>query len=81
MIPVTYEPTEGVVVDVQDHAQWTGTILDWYTWMISSNLHGAEDPIIWMLRPHQGVETGQIWIRGFALKKRRMFHQRHPGRA
>jgi hypothetical protein len=25
MIPVTYEPMEGVDVDVQDHAQWIGT--------------------------------------------------------
>ena len=32
MILVTYEPTKGVVVDVQDHAQRTGTILDRYTW-------------------------------------------------
>jgi hypothetical protein len=32
MIPMTYEPTEGVVVDVQDHARWTGTILDRYIW-------------------------------------------------
>jgi hypothetical protein len=32
MIPVTYEPMEGVVVDVQDHAQRTGTMLDRYTW-------------------------------------------------
>ena len=28
MIPVTYEPMEDVAVDVQDHAQWIGTILD-----------------------------------------------------
>jgi hypothetical protein len=27
--------------------------------MISLDLHGAEEPIIWMLRPHQGAETGQ----------------------
>jgi hypothetical protein len=25
MIPRTDEPMEGVVFDVQDHAQWTGT--------------------------------------------------------
>jgi hypothetical protein len=31
MIPVTYEPMEGVDVDVQDHAQWIGTTLDRYT--------------------------------------------------
>ena len=55
MIPVTDEPMEGVAFDVQDHARrtgaiWTGT----HGEMISSDLHGAEDPIRWMLRPHQG---------------------------
>jgi hypothetical protein len=82
MIPVTYEPTEGVVVDVQDHARWTVTIwTNTHGEMISLDLHGAEEPIIWMLRPHQVVEIGLIWIRGFAPEKSRMFHQRHPGRA
>jgi hypothetical protein len=60
MIPVTDEPMEGVAVDVQDHARRTGTI--WtgtHGEMISSDLHGAEEPIRWMLRPHQGAETGQ----------------------
>jgi hypothetical protein len=45
MIPVTYEPMEGVSVDVQDHTRWTGTI--WtgtHGEMISSDLHGAESP-------------------------------------
>jgi hypothetical protein len=82
MIPVTYEPMEGVTVDVQDHTQRTGTI--WtgtHGEMISSDLHGAEEPIRWMLRPHQGAETGHRWIRGFAMEKRRTFYQRHPGRA
>jgi hypothetical protein len=55
MIPVTYEPLEGVVVDVQDHAWRTGT----HGEMISSDLHGVEEPTRWMLRPQQGVETGQ----------------------
>jgi hypothetical protein len=60
MIPVTYEPLEGVVVHVQDHARrtgtcWTGT----HGEMISSNRHGAKEPTRWMLRPQQGVETGQ----------------------
>jgi hypothetical protein len=55
MIPVTNEPMEGEVFDVQDHARRIGT-----TWtsthgeMISSDLHGAEEPIRWLLRPHQG---------------------------
>jgi hypothetical protein len=69
MIPVTDEPMEGVAVDVQGHARQTGTI--WtgtHGEMISSDLHGAEEPIRWMLRPHQGAETGQRWIRGFAPK-------------
>ena len=59
MIPMIDEPKEGVAVDVQDHARRTGTI--WTSTrgeMISSDLHGAEEPIRWMLRPHQGAETG-----------------------
>jgi hypothetical protein len=50
MIPVTDEPMEGVAFDVQDHTRWTGTI--WtgtHGEMISSDLHGAEEPIRWML--------------------------------
>ena len=55
MIPVTNEPMEGEVFDVQDHARrtctiWTGT----HGEMISSDLHGAEEPIGWLLGPHQG---------------------------
>jgi hypothetical protein len=78
MILVTDEPMEGVSFDVQDHARRTGTI--WtgtHVEMISLDLHGAEEPTRWMLRPHKGVETRQRWIRGFASKKR-TFHQRHP---
>jgi hypothetical protein len=71
MIPVTDEPMEGVAFDVQDHARrtgniWTGT----HGEMISSDLHGAEEPTRWMLRPHQGAETGQILIRGLHLRGR-----------
>jgi hypothetical protein len=55
MIPVTYNPIEGVAIDVQDHARQTGT----HGEMISSNLHGIEEPTRWMLRPQQGAETGQ----------------------
>jgi hypothetical protein len=80
MIPVTDEPMEGVYFDVQDHARWTGTI--WtgrHGEMTSSDLHGAEDPTRWMLRPHQGAEIGWIWIRAFSLEKKRMFHQGHFG--
>ena len=55
MIPVTNEPMEGEVFDVQDHARQTGT--SWtgtHGEMISSDLHGAEEPIRWLLGPHQG---------------------------
>jgi hypothetical protein len=54
MIPVTNEPMEGEVFDVQDHARWTGT--SWtgtHGEMISSALHGVEEPIRWFLGPHQ----------------------------
>jgi hypothetical protein len=58
MIPVADEPMEGVAFDVQDHARQTSTIwTSTHGEMISSGLHGAEEPIRWMLRPHQGAET------------------------
>jgi hypothetical protein len=44
---------------------WTGT----HGEMISSDLHGAEEPTRWMLRPHQGAVTGQRWSE--ALHRRR----------
>jgi hypothetical protein len=82
MIPVTNEPMEGVVFDVQGHTRWTGTI--WtgtHREMISSDLHGAEEPIRWLLRPcHRGRDM-TVFDRGFAPEKKRMFHQRHFGRA
>jgi hypothetical protein len=82
MIPVTDEPMEGVAFDVQDHARRTGAIwIGAHGEMISSNLHGVEEPIRWMLRPHKGAETRQGWTRGFAPEKKRTFHQRHFGRA
>ena len=53
MIPVINEPMEGVVFDVQDHARRTGTSwTDTHGEMISSDLHGAEKPIRWLLGPH-----------------------------
>jgi hypothetical protein len=82
MIQVTDEPMEGVVFDVQDHARWIGTI--WtgtHGEMISSDLHGAEEPIRWLLTPHQGGRDRTVFDRGFALEKKRTFHQRHFGRA
>jgi hypothetical protein len=81
MIPMTDEPMEGIDFDVSDHARWTGT-----TWtgthgeMTSSDLHGAEEPTRWMLRPHQGEEIEQSLIRGFAPERKRTYHQRHFGR-
>jgi hypothetical protein len=69
MIPVTDEPMKGVAVDVQDHARRTCTIwIGTHGEVISSDLHGAEEPIRWVLRPHQGAETRWRWIRGFALE-------------
>jgi hypothetical protein len=44
---------------------WTGT----HGEMISSDLHGAEEPTRWMLRPQQGAETGH-----------RGLHRREGGR-
>ena len=53
MIHVTNEPMEGEVFDVQDHAWWTGTkSTSTHGEMISSDLHGAEEPILWLLGPH-----------------------------
>ena len=54
MIPMTNEPMEGEVFDVQDHARRTGTTCTTHEEMISPNLHGAEEPIRWLLGPHQG---------------------------
>jgi hypothetical protein len=46
MIPVTNEPMEGEIFYVQDHARWTGTSwTDTHGEMISSDLHGDEEPI------------------------------------
>jgi hypothetical protein len=50
MIPRTNEPMEGEVFDVQepcptDRYRWIGT----HGEMISSDLHGAEEPIRWLL--------------------------------
>jgi hypothetical protein len=58
MIPVTDEPMEGVAFDVQDHTRRTSTIwIGTHGEMISSDLHGVEDPTSWMLRPHQRGKT------------------------
>jgi hypothetical protein len=81
MIPVTNEPMEGIVFDVQDHAQWTGTIwTNTHGEMNSPDLHGDEEPIRWFLRPHQRGRNRTLFDQGFALEKKRTFHQRHCGR-
>jgi hypothetical protein len=80
MIPVTNEPMEGEVFNVQDHARRTGT-----TWtgthgeMISSDLHGAEEPIRWLLRPRQRGRDRTMLDRGFSPEKKRTFDQGHFG--
>jgi hypothetical protein len=76
MIPRTNEPMEGEVFDVQDHTRrtgtrWTGT----HGEMISSDLHGAEEPIRWLLGPHQGRDRTVI-DRAFVQK--RTFSSRTP---
>jgi hypothetical protein len=82
MIPVTNEPMEGVDFDVQDHARrigtiWTGT----HGEMIRSDLHGAEEPTRWMLRNPSGGRDRMVVDQGFTPENKRMFHQRHFGRA
>jgi hypothetical protein len=49
--------------------------------MISSYLHGVEEPIKWLLRPCQRGRDGTVFDRGFAPEKKRTFHQRHFGRS
>jgi hypothetical protein len=45
------------------------------------DLHGAEEPIRWSLRPCQRGRDRTVFDRGFAPEKKRTFHQRHFGRA
>jgi hypothetical protein len=76
MTPRTNEPMEGEVFDVQDHARrtgtkWTGT----HGEMISSDLYGAEEPIRWLLGPHQGQRQDSDW--SSLCTRGRHFH---PGR-
>jgi hypothetical protein len=47
---------------------WTGT----HGEMISSDLHGVEEPIRWMLRPHQGERQDRDGLG--ALHQRRRGH-------
>jgi hypothetical protein len=61
MIPVTNEPMEGEFFDVQDHARRTCTSrTGTHGEMISSDLHGAEEPIRWLLGPHQGQKQDSV---------------------
>jgi len=62
MIFLTNEPMEGEFFDVQDHVRrtgtsWTGT----HGEMISSNLHGDEEPIRWFLGPYRGQRQDSDW--------------------
>jgi len=62
MIPRTNEPMEGEAFDVQDDARRTGT--KWTSThgeMISSDLHGAEETIRWLLGPHQEQRQDSDW--------------------
>jgi hypothetical protein len=71
MILVTDEAMEGIAFDVQDHARRTGSIwTNTHGEMIILDLHGAEEPTKWMLRPHQGAETRQWLIRVSHLRRR-----------
>jgi hypothetical protein len=82
IIPATNEPMEGIVFDVQDHARWTGT--NWtgtHGEMISSDLHGTEEPIRWFLRPRQRGRDETMFDWGFTPEKKRTFYQRHFGKA
>jgi len=56
-----------------DRYQWTGTHGD----MISSDLHGAEEPIRWLL---DGRDRTTLWW-ATAREGRRTFHPGHFGRA
>ena len=63
LIPMTNEPMEGEVFDVQDHARQTGTKrTGTHGEMISSDLHGAKEPIRWLLEPHQGQRQDSDWM-------------------
>jgi hypothetical protein len=80
MIPVNNEPMEGVFFDVRDHARWIGTIwTDTHGEMISSDLHVAEEPIRWLLRPHQSGRDETVFDQGFSPEKKGTFHQGHFG--
>jgi hypothetical protein len=77
MIPVTNEPMEGKVFDVQDHARRTSTSwTDTHGEMISLDLHGAEDPIRWLLGPYQGQRQDSDWS---SLCTREEGERFHPG--
>jgi hypothetical protein len=79
MIPRTNEPMEGEVFDVQDHARRTGTKwIGTHGEMISSDLHGAEEPIRWLLGPHQGQRQDSDWS-SLCKREEGHFHPRRLG--
>jgi hypothetical protein len=59
MIPVTYEPMEGVLVVVAGPFRWIGT----YGEMISSNLQGAESPQMDVVTLAKGREMSETFTR------------------
>jgi hypothetical protein len=63
---MTYEPMEGVLVVLQDHARWIGT----YGEMIRSDLHGAEIPQMDVATPTRGERD----VRDLHKGKGRTFH-------
>jgi hypothetical protein len=80
MIPVTNEPMEGEVFDVQDHARRTGTSwIGTHGEMISSDLHGAEEPIRWLLGPHQGQRQENDWSEPLHMRRRGRSTRGHFG--
>jgi hypothetical protein len=58
-----------------DCTSWTGT----HGEMISSDLHGDEEPIRWLLGPRQGQIHDNDWMSPLDMRRRRTFHPGHFG--
>jgi hypothetical protein len=59
MIPVTYEPLEGVLVVAAGLCRWTGTCGE----MINLDLHGVESPQMDVVTPGRGKKTSETCTR------------------